>query len=395
MKIFRVGLSIFIMSGLCFGQVAQITIPEGTMIRVRLEHDLSSATAQEGQSVQLSVIDVIKIGETVVIAEDAKVTGRVVLAQEKRRLGRTGKIDFSVERVMAVDQTNIPLRYTSNKKEGGSKAVSTGIITAGVAVLFFPAAPLVLLRKGKDAEIPRGMTFNVFTDQSHVLTTSSVPLNVVEKKTIVIIESIPSGADVEIDGFFVGNTPLSLDIPAGEYSVVVKKKSFLPWSRNLRATGGNVNINAELEMDPFEEVQRNRLERPVEDDTPEEKVFRAYIRARLGNLEVMNDDEVISAAKGKFKLNEEQALRVFDQEIERLEQEVAREAERVEKIRKYQEDFKIFVMDGVIDKNERDVLNAIAGSLSMTAEEIKTAESGYVFTDESTSPATKKSAPSK
>lgn len=144
-----------------------------------------------------------------------------------------------------------------------------------------------------------------------------------------------------------------------------------------------------------EEVRQNRLARPEEDDTPEEKVFRTYIRARIGNLDVIDDDEVISAAQGKFKLNEEQALRVFDQEIERLEQEVAREAERVEKIRIYQEDFEIFVMDGVIDKNERDVLNAIAGSLSMTAEEIKTAESDYVFTDESASPTAKKSTPSK
>ena len=151
-----------------------------------------------------------------------------------------------------------------------------------------------------------------------------------------------------------------------------------------------------------EEARQNRLVRHETDDTPDEKVFRTYIRARMGNLDVMDDDEVISAAQGKFKLDEEQALRVFDQEIERLEQEierleqeVAQEAERAEKIRKYQEDFEIFVMDGVIDKSERDVLNAIAGSLSMTAEEIKAAESDYVFDVKSASPATKKSTPSK
>ena len=359
------------------------------MIRVRLEQDLSSATAQEGQSVQLSVMDAIKIGKTEAIAQGANVTGRVILAQEKRRMGRTGKIDFSIDRVMATDKTNIPLRYTSNKKEGGSKAVSTGIITAGVAALFFPAAPLVLLRKGKDAKIPIGMTFEVFTDQSHVLSASSAPLNIVAKAAIVSIESVPAGADVEVDGIFVGNTPLSLDIPAGEYSVVVKKKNFLTWSRNLKATGGNTNIYAELEMDTFNETPRNRLERPVEDDTPEEKVFRTYIRARLENLEVLDEKEVVSAAQVKFKLNEEQSLRVFDQEIERLLAVVERDAERIEKIRKYKEDFEIFVMDGVISKSERDVLNTIAESLSMTAEEVKTAESDYVFKDESAFPAAK------
>ena len=397
MKIIRLVLSIFIMSSLCFGQVAQITIPEGTMIRVRLEQDLSSATAQEGQSVQLSVMDAVRIGETEAILQGANVTGRVILAQEKRRMGRTGKLDFSIDRVMAVDKTNIPLRYTSNKKEGGSTAVSTGIITAGVAALFFPVAPLVLLRKGKNATIPRGMTFEVYTDQLHVLSTSSVTRNAVVKTTIVSIESVPPGADVEIDGLFVGNTPLSLDVPIGECSVVVKKKGFITWSRILKATSGNVNINAELEIDTeleidsVIEVQQNRLERPEADDTTEEKVFRTYIRARLGNLEIIDDDEVISAAKGKFKLDKEQALRVFDQEIERLHQEVV----RYENIKKYQEDFEIFVMDGVIDKDERGVLNAIAESLSLTAEDIKTVESNYVFKDENAPPAAKKSTSSR
>ena len=293
MKIVHVVLSIFIMTSLCFGQDTQITIPEGTKIRVRLEQDLSSATAQEGQSVKLSVMDVVRIRETEAILQGANVTGRVILAQEKRRMGRTGKLDFSIDGVMAVDKTNIPLRYTSNKKEGGSTTVSTGIITAGVAAIFFPVAPLVLLRKGKDATIPRGMTFEVYTDQSHVLSTSSVTLNTVAKTTIVSIESVPPGADVEIDGLFVGNTPLSLDVSIGEWSVVVKKKGFITWSRNLKAIMGNVNINAELEvdteleMDSVVEVQQNRLERPEADDTTEEKVFRTYIRARLGNLEII------------------------------------------------------------------------------------------------------------
>jgi hypothetical protein len=55
------------------------------------------------------------------------------------------------------------------KKEGGSTAVSTGIMTAGAAVLFWPAAPFFLLRKGKDVNINRGIVFEVFTDQDHVL----------------------------------------------------------------------------------------------------------------------------------------------------------------------------------------------------------------------------------
>jgi hypothetical protein len=96
--------------------------------------------------VELSVTDAIRVGESVVIPEGARVTGTITQAQEKRRLGRAGKLDFSIDRVKTVDNQWIPLRYVVTKKSGQSHAVSTGILTAGVAVVFWPAAPIFLLR---------------------------------------------------------------------------------------------------------------------------------------------------------------------------------------------------------------------------------------------------------
>src|SRR5664279_763429 len=68
----------------------------------------------------------------------------------------------------------IPSRYTLNKKEGGSHAVSTGVMTAGAAVLFWPAAPFFLLRKGKNVTINKGIVIEAFTDQSHIMKPSGV-----------------------------------------------------------------------------------------------------------------------------------------------------------------------------------------------------------------------------
>src|SRR5215510_11888005 len=70
--------------------VAQTVLPEGTKIRVRLDQNISSATAEEGQVVELSVLDAVKINDAVCIAEGARVTGTITQAQEKRRLGRAG-----------------------------------------------------------------------------------------------------------------------------------------------------------------------------------------------------------------------------------------------------------------------------------------------------------------
>lgn len=64
------------------------------------------------------------------------------------------------------------------------------------------------------------------------------------------VESTPAGADVEIDGAFVGNTPSTLTVTPGSHKVSVKKKGFAEWTKTLNVTGGTVHLNAELEQEP-------------------------------------------------------------------------------------------------------------------------------------------------
>jgi hypothetical protein len=66
----------------------------------------------------------------------------------------------------------------------------------------------------------------------------------------LVIDSTPSGADIEIDGGFVGNTPSTLSVAPGSHQVAVKKKGFTDWMKTLNVTGGSVHLNAELEADP-------------------------------------------------------------------------------------------------------------------------------------------------
>jgi hypothetical protein len=65
--------------------------------------------------------------------------------------------------------------------------------------------------------------------------------------TKLSVASNPAGADIEIDGGFVGNTPSAVDVPAGEHAVKVSKSGYKTWERKLKTNGGNVNLNAELE----------------------------------------------------------------------------------------------------------------------------------------------------
>jgi len=62
------------------------------------------------------------------------------------------------------------------------------------------------------------------------------------------VTSTPDGADIEMDGSFVGNTPSDIDVPAGEHTVTVKKTGFQPWEKKLKvSSGSNVHLKAELE----------------------------------------------------------------------------------------------------------------------------------------------------
>jgi diacylglycerol kinase family enzyme len=64
----------------------------------------------------------------------------------------------------------------------------------------------------------------------------------------VIIDSTPSGADIEIDGEFVGNTPSTTTVVPGRHKIVVKKKGYADWGKTMNVTGGTIHLNAELEQ---------------------------------------------------------------------------------------------------------------------------------------------------
>src|SRR5205085_12198475 len=71
-------------------------------------------------------------------------------------------------------------------------------------------------------------------------------------QTTISITSTPPGADVEVDGKFIGNTPSTLSLAPGDHASKITKKGYKAWQRNLSASGGTVNLGAELEEEKQE-----------------------------------------------------------------------------------------------------------------------------------------------
>ncbi len=62
------------------------------------------------------------------------------------------------------------------------------------------------------------------------------------------IWSNPGGADIFVDGAYVGKTPFTMNVTAGEHTVSLRKKDFGVWQRRVNAMTGKRSVGAYLEQ---------------------------------------------------------------------------------------------------------------------------------------------------
>jgi len=62
------------------------------------------------------------------------------------------------------------------------------------------------------------------------------------------VSSVPAGADISVDGSFVGDSPASLKLSAGKHTITLKLSDYADWTRELTvAPGSEVQLTATLE----------------------------------------------------------------------------------------------------------------------------------------------------
>jgi PEGA domain len=176
----------------------------------------------------------------------------------KRRMARGGKLDINIDYVKLTDGEKAALRAVKEVKGGGHTGAMTGGIVA-TSLVFFPAAPFFLFMHGKDISIPKGADYSngdlkldrakFQVAESPTVASPAAPAASAGSTTAKLqLESTPPGADIDLDGSFVGNTPSDVQVPEGEHTITVKKSGFKDWERKLKVAGGStIQLNAELE----------------------------------------------------------------------------------------------------------------------------------------------------
>lgn len=67
-------------------------------------------------------------------------------------------------------------------------------------------------------------------------------------KATVSVSSNPTGADVLLDGDFVGNSPATLRLAPGKHTIAVKSSGYAEWSREITVqSGSQVQLTANLD----------------------------------------------------------------------------------------------------------------------------------------------------
>jgi PEGA domain len=249
-------------------QTGPLRLEDGTPLKIRLSRTLSSASAQVDERVDFDVLDEVKVGDLVVIPKGSIAWGTVTEAQPKRRMGRGGKLDVNIDSVRLVNGDKAALRGVKEGKGGGHTGAMTGAIVA-TSLIVWPAAPFFLFMHGKDITIPKGTELSVYINgdvpidpgkfagggapaQPAAATTPAVappaPAAPEAELSTVVVKSSPDGADIIVDGKYVGSTPSTVRLAPGDHAISVEKAGFRSWQRTMTASsGGIVTVDATLE----------------------------------------------------------------------------------------------------------------------------------------------------
>ena len=223
-------------------------------MKLRLAENLTSATAKAGQQVSFEVLEEVDLEGMPVIAKGAQALATITTAEPKKSMGRGGKLDVNVDSVRLVDGERAALSATQNAKGGGHTVEMTAGMV-GAAIVFFPAAPLLLFIHGKDITIPKGTEVTAFVagdmklDMAKFTPTAATGVALAGAQAAtsgLTVEANVANCDIEVDGSFMGNTPSTLNLAPGKHEVVVKKTGYQDWTRSLMVGSGAVRLSAEL-----------------------------------------------------------------------------------------------------------------------------------------------------
>lgn len=169
----------------------EVRIPAGTPLEVEVAYTVNSLDVKPGERISFRVLIPITIDGVTVIERDALVTARITNAKRGGHWGRAGNLQWSMEDVVAADNTRVPLapetaardklwsletkgvKPEPAKAQGSVKGTShvgeVATMAAVSGVLFPPLALLHGFKRGENAILREGRRYVVAVGRDSVV----------------------------------------------------------------------------------------------------------------------------------------------------------------------------------------------------------------------------------
>ena len=118
-----------------------------------------------------------------------------------------------------------------------------------VALQGVTGVPVAVAEKDREF-VPVGVRSDVTknAEEAKAQPTTQEPASSPSAKGTINVTSNPPGADVDVDGAFVGNSPALLKLDAGKHTITVKMSGYKDWSRDITVeSSSDVQLTASLE----------------------------------------------------------------------------------------------------------------------------------------------------
>jgi hypothetical protein len=135
---------------------------------MKIDRTVSSADVRQGDNVDFTTLDDVKVGDAVAIPRGSTAMATVTQAVPKGYMGKAGKLAMNIDYVRLPNGRQLALRGVQDVKGGGHTGAMTGAMIA-TAIVFWPTAPLFLFMHGKDIAIPEGHEVTVYTNSDYTL----------------------------------------------------------------------------------------------------------------------------------------------------------------------------------------------------------------------------------
>ncbi|MBI1352867.1 MAG: PEGA domain-containing protein [Acidobacteria bacterium] len=237
-----------------------VQIASGTPLSLRFTSTVSSAQARQGQIVPFEVTRALRVDGVTVIPSGSEGWGVVSAVAPPGRLRRDGSLEIELQGVCLADGSAMGLRAAAQ----GAAPAPTRDEGEDDRMYVLPALPVMMFLYGDAVTVPAGQEVHAELAESRRL--SSMDLHTDEPATgcrpsrstvqaaragsRVSVRSDPAGAEIHVDGVYVGDTPSTLNLPTGNHHLEVVKSGHTRWERTIAVTGGgDVNVSASLERE--------------------------------------------------------------------------------------------------------------------------------------------------